>query len=105
MIDSFPFEGWYNADGVFDPNLGSYWPYVGAESGPAYGDTSASAGTWILTILGMVLIIVAYIGWFRFEGRRLREAAERIRASGRWHRGAPRPDGLEPPTPPGGGHV
>jgi hypothetical protein len=101
MIDSFPFESWYLPDGsAFNPDLGSYWAFVGAESGPAYGDTSASSGTWVLTVIGMVTVLLAFIGWFAYERRRLQEATERIRAVGRWHGRVQMPE-HQPPAGPG----
>jgi hypothetical protein len=96
MIDSFPFgpDGWYAGD-AFNPELGAYWAH-GGDAGGAYDSTSASTGTWVITILGMLTVLLAFSGWFVYEGRRLSEATERIRMSGRWSvPGGP----LEPPPP------
>ena len=93
MIDSFPFDGWYTGDS-FNSDIGAYWPY-GGNAGGAYDSTDASTGTWIITVLGMLSILLAFAGWFVYEGRRLAEATERIRASGRWTG-----EGLREPPPP-----
>jgi hypothetical protein len=94
MINSFPFESWYAGE-TFDSNLGAYWAYAG-DAGAPYGSTDASTGTWVITIIGMATVLLAFIGWFTYEGRRLAEATERIRRSGRW--AAPETS-LEPPPP------
>jgi hypothetical protein len=95
MIDSFPFESWYAGD-AFDPELGAYWAYAGGDAGAAYGSTAASTGTWVITILAAATVVVAFIGWFVYEGRRLAEATERIRRSGRW---SPAGEVTGPPPP------
>lgn len=94
MIDSFPFESWYAGD-AFNPDLGAYWAY-GGDQGGAYDSTNASTGTWVITIIAMATVLIAFIGWFRFEGQRLAESTARIRASGRWSPG----DGVTGPPPP-----
>jgi hypothetical protein len=95
MIDSFPFgpDGWYAGD-AFNSELGAYWAY-GGDAGAAYGSTDASTGTWVITILAMLTVLIAFIGWFTYEGRRLAEATDRIRRSGRWS-----PAGVHEPPPP-----
>lgn len=96
MFDSFPFgpDGWYSGD-AFNSDLGAYWAW-GGDVGGAYDSTDASTGTWVVTILGMLTVLLAFIGWFVYEGRRLAEATERIRRSGRW---AQPSTSLEPPPP------
>jgi hypothetical protein len=94
MIDSFPFESWYAGD-AFNPELGAYWAH-GGDAGAAYGNTAASTGTWVFTILAMATVLLAFIGWFAYEGRRLSEATERIRRSGRW---SPTGEVTGPPPP------
>jgi len=94
MIDSFPFESWYAGD-AFNPELGGYWAYSG-DPGGAYDSTTASTGTWVITIIAMATVLLAFIGWFRFEGQRIAEATERIRKSGRWSKA----DGVTGPPPP-----
>jgi hypothetical protein len=79
MIDSFPFE-------EFSENVTSYWTF-----GP-----EDSTGTYILTALGVILMIVSLIGWVWLENRKLWAQAELLRAAG----GMPAPGGVPPgPAP------
>ena len=94
MIDSFPFESWYSGD-AFNSDLGAYWAY-GGDQGGAYDSTNASTGTWVITVIAMATVLIAFIGWFRFEARSLAEATERIRKSGRWSADG----GVQGPPPP-----
>ena len=77
MIDSFPFESFFTPDGAVDPNLTAFWPYAGS---PEF--TDGSTGTWVITILGMVITVLAIIGWFYMDNRMLTRHAERLRAAG-----------------------
>ncbi len=65
MFDAFPYDSW---DGV----TGDFWTYGGA----------GSTGTWILTILGIALMVMSLIGFVRQETRRLERAAARVRSNG-----------------------
>jgi hypothetical protein len=79
MIDSFPFE-------EFSENITSFWTF-----GP-----EDSTGTYILTALGVILMVVALIGWVWLENRKLWAQAELLRAAG----GMPAPGGVPPgPAP------
>ena len=75
MIDSFPFD-------EFNENVTSYWTF-----GP-----EDSTGTYILTALGVILMVVALIGWVWLENRKLWAQAELLRAAG----GMPGPGGVPP---------
>jgi len=75
MIDSFPFD-------EFNENVTSYWTF-----GP-----EDSTGTYILTALGVILMVVALIGWVWLENRKLWAQAELLRAAG----GMPAPGGVPP---------
>jgi hypothetical protein len=41
-----------------------------------------TAGVWILTILGFLLMIGCLVAWFVVEDRKMRAQVERLRASG-----------------------
>jgi hypothetical protein len=79
MIDSFPFD-------EFSENVTSFWTF-----GP-----EDSTGTYILTALGVILMVAALIGWVWLENRKLWAQAELLRAAG----GMPAPGGVPPgPAP------
>jgi hypothetical protein len=75
MIDSFPFD-------EFSENVTSFWTF-GPEN---------STGTYILTALGVILMLVALGGWVWLENRKLWAQAELLRAAG----GMPAPGGVPP---------
>jgi hypothetical protein len=75
MIDSFPFD-------EFSENVTSFWTF-GPEN---------STGTYILTALGVILMVAALIGWVWLENRKLWAQAELLRAAG----GMPAPGGVSP---------
>ena len=76
MIDSFPYEEW-NLD-----EIAGFWTF-----GP--GD---STGTYILTALGIIAMVLALVGFVVLESRKLRGQAELLRAAG----GFPAPGGVAP---------
>ena len=79
MIDSFPFSGWSD-------KIGGFWTF-----GPG-----SSTGTYVLTVLGIILMVGSLIGWVMLEDRKLRAQAELLRAAG----GLPAPGGIPPgPSP------
>ena len=75
MIDSFPFE-------EFSEEITAFWTF-----GP-----NNSTGTYILTVLGIILMIVALVGWVWLENRKLTAQATLLRAAG----GFPAPGGVPP---------
>jgi hypothetical protein len=75
MIDSFPFD-------EFSENVTSFWTF-----GP-----EDSTGTYILTALGVILMVAALIGCVWLENRKLWAQAELLRAAG----GMPAPGGVPP---------
>jgi hypothetical protein len=75
MIDSFPFD-------EFSENVTSFWTF-----GP-----EDSTGTYILTALGVILMVAALIGWVWLENRKLWAQTELLRAAG----GMPAPGGVPP---------
>ena len=79
MIDSFPYESWLNEAGDgFNTDITTFWTF-----GPAFGAESGSlTGTYVLTAIGMLVMVVALIAWVVQENRKLREQAERLRSAG-----------------------
>jgi hypothetical protein len=75
MIDSFPFD-------EFSDTVTSFWTF-GPEN---------STGTYVLTALGVILMVAALIGWVWLENRKLWAQAELLRAAG----GTPAPAGPGP---------
>jgi predicted negative regulator of RcsB-dependent stress response len=76
MFDSFPYDEW--SDAVTD-----FWTFGGANS----------TGTYILTALGVILMVGSLIGWAWLENSKLQRQAEMLRASGAF-------DQAPAPTPP-----
>jgi hypothetical protein len=79
MIDSFPFD-------EFSEQVTSFWTF-GPEN---------STGTYVLTVLGILLMIAALVGWVWLEHRKLTAQAELLRAAG----GMPVPGGVPPGAAP-----
>ncbi|MGH3032431.1 MAG: hypothetical protein ACRDNE_17045 [Gaiellaceae bacterium] len=75
MIDSFPFEEWTE-------DIAAFWTF-----GPGN-----STGTYILTVLGIIVMVSALIGWVWLENRKLSAQAALLRAAG----GMPAPGGVPP---------
>ena len=78
MIDSFPFDEW-------SEDITTFWTF-GPEN---------STGTYVLTVLGIILMVAALIYWVWLENKKLTAQAELLRGAG----------GLPPasPTAPGPG--
>lgn len=75
MIDSFPFDKWSD-------KISAFWTF-GPEN---------STGTYVLTVLGVIAMIVSLIGWVWLEDRKLRAQADLLRSAG----GIPVPGGIPP---------
>ena len=75
MIDSFPFDEWAE-------DIAGFWTF-----GPGN-----STGTYILTVLGIIVMVGAIIGWVWLENRKLSAQAALLRAAG----GLPAPGGVPP---------
>jgi hypothetical protein len=78
VIDSFPFDEW-------SEEITTFWTF-----GP-----EDSTGTYVLTVLGVILMVAALIYWVWLENKKLTAQAELLRGAG----------GLPPasPTAPGPG--
>jgi hypothetical protein len=76
MIDSFPYESWLKPDGSLNTDITTFWTF-----GPTYGAAGGNmTGTYVLTVLGILLMIGALVAWVVMEDRRLKEHAERLQA-------------------------
>jgi hypothetical protein len=65
MIDSFPYSEW-------SEEIGAFWTF-----GPG-----GSAGTYTLTVLGIILMVLSFIGFVWLEHRKLANQATALRAAG-----------------------
>jgi hypothetical protein len=65
MIDSFPYEEW-------GEDIGAFWTFWSEDK----------TGTYILTALGVILMLVALGGWVWLENRKLWAQATLLRAAG-----------------------
>jgi hypothetical protein len=82
MIDSFPFDEWAE-------DIGAFWTF-----GPG-----GSTGTYVLTVLGIILMVSAFIGFVVMENRKVTRQAEALRAVGMPIPGGgmPGPGAAQPP--------
>lgn len=65
MIDSFPFDEWTE-------DIAAYWTF-GPEN---------STGTYVLTVLGIILMVASLIGFVMLERRKLDAQAQLLRGGG-----------------------
>jgi hypothetical protein len=75
MIDSFPYDSWLNADGELNTDITTFWTF-----GP--GVDHDVTGTYVLTVLGCILMVVAWIAWVVQEDRKMKAQAARLRDAG-----------------------
>lgn len=75
MIDSFPYESWLDADGNLNTGITTFWTY-----GP--GADHDLTGTFVLTGLGMTLMVFALVYWVWLEHKKLTAQAEHLRRAG-----------------------
>jgi uncharacterized iron-regulated membrane protein len=78
MFDAFPFDEW-------SEDISSFWTF-----GPG-----GSTGTYIMTVLGIILMVSAFAGFVLLEERKLAAQAALLRAAG----GLPLPGGVPGPGP------
>ena len=76
MIDSWAFGD------KFDETISAFWTFYSADK----------TGTYVLTVLGCILMVSALIGWVWLENRKLWAQAQLLRAAG----GMPAPGGVPP---------
>jgi hypothetical protein len=65
MWNSFPYDSW-------SEEIGAFWTF-----GPG-----GSAGTYTLTVLGMILMVAAFIGFVWLENQKVTKQAATLRATG-----------------------
>lgn len=65
MFDSFPYDEW-------SEDVADFWTFGGHNS----------TGTWILTILGIAVMLITFWGFVIMENRKLTRQADRLKASG-----------------------
>lgn len=65
MFDAFPYDEW-------GEDIAGFWTF-----GPG-----SSTGTYILTALGIAVMLVAFVWFFVLENGKLDRQQERLRASG-----------------------
>jgi len=75
MIDSFPFEEW-------SEDIAAFWTFWSDDK----------TGTYVLTVLGCILMVGALVYWVWLENRKLAAQAALLRAAG----GLPAPGGVPP---------
>jgi hypothetical protein len=65
MFDAFPFDEW-------GEDVAEFWTFGG----------EGSTGTYIMTVLGIVVMVSAFIGFVILENRKLARQAALLQASG-----------------------
>jgi len=65
MFDAFPYDAW-------GPDVADFWAFGGANS----------TGTYIMTVLGIILTFATLIGFVRQEARRMNEHEDRLQKEG-----------------------
>jgi hypothetical protein len=65
MFDAFPYDEW-------SEDIAEFWTFGG----------EGSTGTWILTALGVIVMLVSFWGFVVLENRKLANQAAKLKASG-----------------------
>jgi hypothetical protein len=65
MFDAFPFDEW-------SEDIAEFWTFGG----------EGSTGTYIMTVLGISVMVLAFIGFVWLENRKLARQAALLKASG-----------------------
>lgn len=68
MFDAFPYDSWDEALA----DLSEFWTFGG----------ESSTGTYIMTVLGVATMVLAFIGFVVLEKRKLERQQAMLRASG-----------------------
>jgi len=77
MFDAFPYDEW-------GEDIAEFWTFGG----------EGSTGTWIMTVLGIAVMFIAFVGFVILEKRKLERQAATLKASG----ALDRPAGIGSPT-------
>jgi hypothetical protein len=75
VIDSFPFDKWSD-------DISAFWTFWSEDK----------TGTYIMTALGIIVMLGAFVYWTWLENRKLQAQAALLRAAG----GMPAPGGVPP---------
>jgi hypothetical protein len=75
VIDSFPFDEWSD-------DIGAFWTFWSEDK----------TGTYIMTVLGIIVMLAAFVYWTWLENRKLAAQAALLRSAG----GAPASGGVPP---------
>lgn len=81
MFNTFPYDSWLLPDGSVNQEITDFWTWGGANS----------TGTYVLTVLGCILMVASIIGFFMLENRKLAHQAAALRAAGVFGAQAPEP--------------
>jgi hypothetical protein len=65
MFDAFQFDEW-------SEDIAEFWTFGG----------EGSTGTWIMTVLGFSVMLIAFIGFVWLEKKKLERQAAMLKASG-----------------------
>jgi hypothetical protein len=84
MFDAFPYDSWLLPDGSLNQEITDFWTYGGANS----------TGTYILTVLGCILMVASLIGWVWLEKSKLDRQAAMLRAAGAFETSPPPSPGV-----------
>jgi hypothetical protein len=77
MIDSFPYDSWDQVS--TEPFQGVFWTFGPANGHAGGGDLT---GTFVLTGLGILLMVAALVYWVWLEHKKLTAQAEHLRRAG-----------------------
>ena len=77
MIDSFPYEAWDQI--TTEPFRATFWTFGPVDGHAGGGDLT---GTYVLTALGVLLMIASLVYYVWLERKKLAAQAERLRSGG-----------------------
>jgi hypothetical protein len=77
MIDSFPYEAWDQI--TTEPFRATFWTFGPVDGAAGGGDLT---GTFVLTGLGMLLMVAALVYYVWLEKKKLAAQAEFLRGAG-----------------------
>ena len=81
MFNSFPYDSWLDEDGNLNQAITDFWTWGGHNS----------TGTYILTVLGCILMVAAFIGFVWLENQKLQRQAATLRTAGAFEQSTPSP--------------
>jgi hypothetical protein len=81
MFDAFPFDEW-------SEDIADFWTFGG----------EGSTGTWIMTVLGVAAMLIAFVGFVWLEKQKLERQAATLKAAGALDRPAVTVTPVNPPS-------